>query len=320
MRYIVVMREVNLRRTDLNLLVVLEALLEERSVTRAASRLGMSQPAVSRALARLRKLFGDGLLVEGRGGYMPTTLAEEIRPTLRRTLAQIGHMLEANPFDPAAATGNVRLLMLDLETAALAPHLLARLAIEAPGLDLDIVAPGPAVIEALENDAVDAVIGAIDEAPSGICRRGLYGDTFVTLMRTGHPAASRKLTLNRYLELEHIVVSVTGKGLAPVDMALARMGRERRVRVRVPGFLTAVEIAAQSDLIMTLPSILARTAAGMGRFVALTPPLDLGSVTMNLLWHARHQDEPRHIWLRRSIAAGAKALMVPKRADEGGIL
>ncbi|MCA1440425.1 LysR family transcriptional regulator [Ensifer sp. IC4062] len=311
------MREVNLRRTDLNLLVVLEALLEERSVTRAASRLGMSQPAVSRALGRLRKLFGDGLLVEGRSGYTPTTRAEDIRPRLRRALAQIGDMLEASSFDPATATGNVRLLMLDLETAALVPHLLARLAIEAPQLDLDIAAPGPRGIEALENDAVDAVIGVIDSAPAGIRRRGLYDDTFVTLMRTGHPAASRKLTLTRYLELGHIVVSVTGEGSAPVDMALARMGRRRRVHVRVPSFLAAVEIAAHSDLIMTLPSSLARTAAGMGRFVALPPPLDLGSFTMSLLWHARHQDELRHIWLRRTVVAAAKALGGTKKADEG---
>lgn len=308
MCYIVCMHEMDLRRVDLNLLVVLEALLDERSVTRAAGRLGMSQPAVSRALARLRRLFGDALLAEGRTGYMLTTRAEGIRPALRRTLADIGAMLEASPFDPAVATGHVRLLMLDLEAAALVPHLLARLAVEAPMLDLDIVPPGPAVIEALENDAVDAVVGVIDDATAGIRRRGLYDDSFVTLVRAGHPAADRKLTLDRYLGLGHIVVSVTGVGPAPVDVALGRMGRQRRVRVRVPGFLAAVEIAARSNLIMTLPSSLAQTAAEMGRFVALPPPLDLGSFTMSLLWHARHQDEPRHIWLRRAIVAAAAAL------------
>lgn len=319
MVYIMSMREMNLRGIDLNLLVVLEALLEERSVTRAAGRLGMSQPAVSRALARLRKLFGDGLLVEGRGGYLPTARAEALRPRLRRTLAEIGGMLEASPFDPAAATGELRLLMLDLEAAALVPPLLTRLALEAPGLDLDIVAPGPRVVEALEKDAVDAVVGVIDEAPVGILRRGLYDDGFVTLLRAGHPAAGEKLTLNRYLELGHIVVSVTGEGAAPVDAALARIGRQRRVRVRVPSFLAAVEIAARSDLVMTLPSSLARTAGGMGRFVALPPPLDLGRFTMSLLWHARHQDEPRHIWLRRSLVAAAGTLVATgaEGADDG---
>jgi DNA-binding transcriptional LysR family regulator len=115
------------------------------------------------------------------------------------------------------------------------------------------------------------------------------------------------------------VVTVTGVGQAPVDVVLASMGRERRVSVRVPSFLAAVEIAAHSDLIMTLPSSLAQTAAGMGRFVALPPPIDLGRFTMSLVWHARHQDEPRHVWLRRIVVDAAKAVAVaaprPSTAD-----
>lgn len=300
------MHKVELRQVDLNLLVMLEALLEERSVTRASGRLGMSQPAVSRALGRLRKLFGDKLLVDGRGGYQLTARAEELRPALSTTLVQVGMMLETQPFDPSAAAGKVRLLMLDLETAVLAPHLLSRLSAEAPNLDLDVLPLGSAAMEALEKGAVDAIIGVVEEAPAGIHRRGLYDDSFVTLMRTEHPSANKALTLDQYLELEHIVVSVTGEGVAPVDTALNMAGRERRVRARVPSFLAAVEIAAHSNLIMTLPSSLARTAAGMGRFVALPPPLELGSFTMSLLWHARHQNEPRHIWLRRAIMEAAE--------------
>ena len=152
----------------------------------------MSQPAASRALSRLRALFSDALLVEARTGYILSARAEEIRPVLRRTLAGVGEMLEASPFDPAAATGHVRLLMPDLQAAALAPHLLARLADEAPALDLDILPPGATLFEALESDAVDAIVGVIDEAPAGIRRRGLYEDGFVTLMRAGHPAADEK--------------------------------------------------------------------------------------------------------------------------------
>lgn len=302
------MHEVDLRRIDLNLLVTLQALLEERSVTRAAERLGMSQPAVSRALRRLRSVFADTLLVEGRKGYFLSARAEEVQPMLRRILGDIGEMLEARPFDPAAATGSARLLMPDLESAALAPHLLARLATEASALNLEILPLAASLFEMLENDAADALVGVIDEAPSGIRRRGLYDDRYVTLMRTGHPEAERKLTLKRYLEHSHIVVSITGVGTAPVDEALARIGRQRRVQVRVPSFLAAVEIAAQSDLITTLPSSLARTATAVGRFVALPPPLDLGSFTMSLLWHPRHQEDPRHIWLRGAIVEAAKAL------------
>lgn len=299
------MREVDLRRIDLNLLVALEALLDEKNVTRAAHRLGMSQPAASRALGRLRALFSDALLVDGPGGYVLSSRAEEVRPVLRRILAGVGEMLEANSFDPATATGRIRLLMPDLQAAALTPHLLARLAHEAPSLDLDIVAPGTNGIEALEHGVADAMVALIDEAPAGIHRRRLYDEELVTLMRAHHPALAGKLTLDRFLALEHIVVSVTGVGPAPVDEVLARMGRTRRVKLRVPNFFAAVEIAARSDLIMTLPSSLARAAANMRRFVSLPPPLDLGSFTMSLAWHARQQDAPRHIWLRRAIVTAA---------------
>lgn len=303
------MREVDLRRVDLNLLVTLEALLEEKSVTRAAEGLGMSQPAVSRALGRLRTVFADALLVERRKAYILSTRAEEIQPTLRRILAHIGGMLEARSFDPATAVGTVRLLMLDLEAAALAPYLLDRLATEAPSLNLELLPPAGRLFELLEDDATEALVGVVDEAPAGIRKRGLYDDRYITLMRTGHPAAGKKLTLKRYLELSHIVVSITGVGPAPVDEALARIGRQRRVKVRVPSFLAAVEIAAQSDLVVTLPSSLARTAAAIGRFVVLPPPLDLDRFTMSLYWHARHQDDPRHIWLRSMVVQAADALM-----------
>lgn len=305
MVYIVTMREVDLRRIDLNLLVALDALLEEKNVTRAAQRLGMSQPAASRALGRLRALFADALLVDGPSGYVLSARAEGLRPLLDRILAGVGEMLETNAFDPAAATGRIRLLMPDLQAAVLAPHLLARFAREAPSLDLDIAAPGTNGFDGLERGDADAMVALVEDAPAGIQRRRLYDEELVTLMRAQHPALGRKLTLERFLALDHIVVSVTGVGPAPVDEVLARMGRARRVKLRVPNFFAAVEIAAHSDLIMTLPSSLARAAANMRRLVSLPPPLDLGIFTMSLVWHARQQDAPRHIWLRRAIVAAA---------------
>jgi DNA-binding transcriptional LysR family regulator len=302
------MREVDIRKADLNLLVALQALLDERSVTRAAQRLGISQPAASRALGRLRALFSDALLVDGPGGYLLTARAEEMRQQLRDTLAGVGDLLAGRSFDPSQATGRVRLLMLDLEAAVLAPRLLARLAEKAPLLDLDVVSPGPRPVAALEADEVDAIIGVVDEASAGTRRRKLYEDGFVTLMRAEHPAAGKKLTLARFLELDHVVVSITGSGRSWVDEVLERKGQARRVKVRVPSFFAAVEIAACSDLVMTLPSSLARTAADMGRFVTAPPPLDLGKVVMSLAWHARHHDSPRHVWLRRAIVDAAAGL------------
>ena len=302
------MREVNLRGINLNLLVVLQALLDERSVTRAAMRLGMSQPAASRALARLRKLFSDALLVEGPGGYLLTARAEEIRPLLRDTLTGVGELLDGRAFDPGQATGSVRLLMADLEAAVLAPRLLAHLADQAPALDLEVVPPKRRPIDALESGAVDALIGVVDDAPAGLRKRKLYEDDFVTLLRADHPATDVNLTLDRYLGLDHLVVSITGSGPAWIDQALARLGRRRRVKVRVPSFFAAVEIAARSDLVMTLPSSLARTAADMRRFALVPPPLELDRVAMSLAWHGRHQDSPRHVWLRSLIVAAASEI------------
>lgn len=308
MTYIVGMHEVDVREADLNLLVALEALLDERSVTRAAQRLGMSQPAASRALARLRRLFSDALLVDGPGGYVLTARAEEMRPLLRGTLAGVNQLLAGRSFDPSQATGHVRLLMLDLEAAVIGPRLLARMASEAPALNLDVVAPGIRPTDALDADTVDAIIGVIDDASAGIRRRKLYEDGFVTLMRAEHPAAGKELTLDRFLALDHVVVSITGTGRAWVDEVLARTGHTRRVKVRVPSFFAAVEIAARSDLVMTLPASLARTAADMRRFVMTPPPLDLGNVVMSLAWHARHHDAPRHVWLRRMIVEATAGL------------
>tara|TARA_R110002020_G_scaffold184947_2_gene382333 strand:- start:48108 stop:49019 length:912 start_codon:yes stop_codon:yes gene_type:complete len=299
------MREVDLRNTDLRLLVVLNALLEERSVTRAALRVGMSQPAASRSLARLRDLLADPLLVDSRDGYVLTTRASALLPRLRSILATIGELLEESRFDPAKATGTVRLLMLDLEAAILAPPLISRLDSQSPSLDLQIVPPGPNPLQLLEDGSVDALIGVVENAPAGIRIRTLYEDHFLTLMRADHPAGIERLTLDRYLELDHLVVSVTGTGRAWVDGILARSGRVRRIKLRTPSFFAAVEIAARSDLFMTLPSRLARTAAEMRRFVTIPPPLDLGIAVTSLAWHASHQGSPRHIWLREQIVAAA---------------
>lgn len=308
------MHPVNFRGVDLNLLTVLEALLGERNVTRAAQRLGMSQPAVSRALARLRAMFDDELLVDGAGGYRLSARAEELAPVLRRTLAGIGDMLEARTFDPAKATGRLRLVTPDLYAAVVAPPLLAFIDREGPGLDIEFVAPDPTVFDRLDSDGIDAILGVADSAPPGIKRRKLFDDTYVTLLRSGHPATEGPLTLERFLELQHIAISITGAGLAPIDSLLAAMGHARRVRVRVPNFLAAVEIAARSDLVMTLPESLARTAAGMHRFVMRTPPADPGRFALSMFWHARHHGSSAHIWLRNAIVRSVADI------DKGGRL
>lgn len=299
------MRETDLKRADLNLLVILNALLHERSVTRTAIRLGMSQPATSRALARLRLQFADALLVDGPGGYVLSSRAEELRPALGTLLSGIGDLLGGNAFDPSKASGTLRLVMTDLESAVLAPPLIAALAEQAPGVTLEIIPPASRPLEALEIDAADAIVGAIDAAPAGIRKRTLYRDDFITMMRADHAVAGQAIDLERYLELGHVVVSITGTGRAWVDQALDRMGLVRKVKATVPSFLAAVEIVAKSDLVMTLPASLARTAE-MYHLARHPPPLILEPVIMSLIWHARHQDAPRHIWLRNLVVSAVR--------------
>lgn len=307
MLIMVVMRQMDLRRLDLNLLVSLDVLLEARNVTRAAEQLGLSQPAASRALARLRQTFGDPLLVEARGGYLLSSRAEALQPQLRRVLSEIGALVGPGSFEPATAEGEVRLVMPDLLAATFAPRIVTRIAAEAPCLRLEIVPPGPALFEELETGEADAAVGVIDDAPPGFLRRGLYRDGFLTLLRAGHPAAG-SLTLDTYVALRHIAISVTGVGPAPVDVALRGIGRTRTVAARVPSFLAAVEMVAASDLVVTLPETFARQVAAGGRFVAVIPPLDLPGFTMSLAWHARFRTDPRHGWLR-GVAVAAAAEM-----------
>jgi len=143
--------------------------------------------------------------------------------------------------------------MLDLEAAVFAPSLIAMLAEQAPSVNLEVVPPGARPFEALETGTVDALIGVVDDAPAGIRKRKPYEDGFVTMMREEHPAAGRTLGLTQFLEFDHVVVSITGTGQAWVDEVLDRQGKQRRVKVRVPGFFAAVESAARCDLVMTLP-------------------------------------------------------------------
>jgi DNA-binding transcriptional LysR family regulator len=301
----IVMREVDLHRVDLNLLVTTRELLERKSVTHAARGLGISQPAASRALARSRHLFGDSLLVDGPGGYALSERGEALLPLLRKVLGDIGCILQPSTFDPRTAQGNVRLFMPDLHAALLMPHLLEAFTQSAPGIDLEVRALGTDTIRDLEEGHGDAAVGLIDEDAPGLRRRRLYDEQLTTFMRRGHPAACNKLTLSLYLELEHVTASVIGIGATPIDEALARIGRSRRVRTTAPNFLAAMEIVARTNLITTLPESLLSIETAIGRFVTQKPPLKLDRFPISLVWHARHQESPRHIWVRQGVVAAA---------------
>jgi DNA-binding transcriptional LysR family regulator len=301
-----------LNGVDLNLLFVLRALLSERHVTRASRALGMSQSATSHALARLRALFGDPLLVRSGRGLALTPRAEALLPRLERGLGELSEALRGeSSFEPASARRRFVVGMADYEQTVLLPSLLARLEREAPGIELEIV-PSALAAEQLEDERVD--LAMLPSAPAHLVTRPylasqlLMKERFVCLLRRGHPALRRKLTLERYLELEHVVVAPGGNPGSLVDTELGRLGHTRRVAVRVPHFLIAPIVVAESSFISTAPERLARRAARAYPVRVVPTPVKLPGFEIRLVWHARLSQDAAHTWLRRLITQVASRI------------
>lgn len=297
-----------LYRIDVNLLVAFDTLLRERNVTRAAERAGVTQSAMSHKLRRLRELFGDPLLVRGRGGMVPTPRAEALSRRLRQGLVALARTLgDPDGFDPQRASRVFRIVSPDLFDLLELPGLLERLAVEAPRVQVAIVPLPERLLERLETGDVDVAIvpELLDETasfgeatPLDLTRRTLFRDAFCCFVRAGHPLLERPggLTLEAFTELGHILVSPRGEGPGLVDQLLSARGLERRVTCRVPSFASALAITARSDLVLTGPEALGKIAEG--RLVRLPAPLPLPRHAITMVWHPRYTADPAHRWLR----------------------
>ena len=303
------MHEVKLRGVDLNLLTVLGALLRHASVTRAAAELGMSQPAVSRALGRLRALLGDGLLVRGPGGsLLPTPRAQALAPRLAALLAEAADLVSPSGFDPGQLRAVMRLAATDHQTLQLLPRLVPRLAAEAPGLGFRVLPVTAATLEELAAGRLDLVFSALGQPlPASLRQISLFRDGFVTLLRAGHRALG-DWSLDRYCALDHVLVSVTGSGAGPVDEALAVLGRRRRVALWLPHFHAAMRMVAVTDMAVTLPRSLALDGAGALGLALLEPPLPLPGFTTTAIWPEVLAGAPAHRWLRARVVEAARGL------------
>lgn len=319
------MRETNLRGIDLNLLVLLDRLIAERNVTRAAAAANLSQPAMSRALGRLRALLDDPILVRGADGLVPTARAQALQPTLARLLADVRDLLAPETFDPAAWRARVTISATDHQTIILLPAVIARLAREAPGLDLDVVPLRARELDALRDGRAHLSFGVAEVAlPPGLRSRTLYEDRFVTVLRRDHPAAGRAWTAADYAALDHVLVTVLGEGRGFLDDQLAQLGLSRRLALRMPHFYAAMEVVARSDRVVTLPQTLAaRFAPGLG-LVAREPPVAVTAFTPTLIWPDVHDADPAMRWLREVIAEeaagtpGAEGGTFPTRPPPAG--
>ena len=289
----------DIRNVDLNLLVALDALLAERSVSRAALRLHLSQPAASALLARLRELFGDPLLLRSARGMLPTPRALELLGPVRQVLDEIDAIVQPRAaFDPASAAQTFTLSASDYVEYALLPKLVDYLEQKAPGVRLEVRPLDlQSVAKQMESGEVDLCVTGLQNAPAGLHVQPLYTERIVSVVRRKHPGVGAELTLDQFCSLEHIQVSVRGSGIsARVDEALKALGRKRRARLAVPHFLLVPEIVARSDLISNLPERLARGYANKLRI--FDPPLDIESFTVGEIWHERNQRVPAQQWLR----------------------
>ena len=303
------MTRIDVRAINLNLLPALEALLVEGSVGGAARRMHVTQSAMSHSLARLRAVFDDPLLVAS-GRTMTAT------PRARRLAAQLPDALDrlasavAPPeaFDPARSTRAFRIATLDLFELTALPDLLAYLARHAPGVVLEIERFSLAQLPALIAGDVDlALIGASQPIAFGGLRRAeLYDDPFAVIARPGHPALGR-LTLEKYLAYGHVLVSVEGRRDGVVDRALAKLGRQRRIALRVPSFATAPLAVLGNDCLCTIASSVAHRARALFGVRVAAPPLALPAARAVALWSRRLDDDPGAAWLRGLIVGGTAA-------------
>jgi DNA-binding transcriptional LysR family regulator len=297
----------DLRRYDLNLLVTLEALLEEESVTSAAHRLNLSQSAVSAALDRLRSVFSDPLLVRVGNRMEPTPFARRLLGPIKTALASVSLALALpQKFDPALAKATVRLGASDYFGLLMLPALYETLAREAPGISLEVL-PRPTDGSVTRLVAGEVDLALVVDPPEG---RDLYNaplveEHFVCVMRLTHPLARGRITTGRLLEYPHVLVTAHGESMGRVDRALAAAGR-RRIPVSVPVFATAFALLAENDLVAILPERISRAQAGRFGLVLRKPPVELPGYTLCIAWHQRTAHDPVHRYVRDLLLAIAE--------------
>jgi DNA-binding transcriptional LysR family regulator len=279
---------------NLNLLLALDALLTEPSVTAAAKRLGVTQSAMSHSLSQLRALLGDPLIVRTHAGRQLTATAERLSGPLRRTLHDVERLL-------AGAAG-------DFVSALLVPALVALTTSEAPGVNLAVRVPDTRrMVAELENGDVDLCIAVRPPDSPGLFQRKILDETFACVARQDHPVLKKKLDLLTYTELPHVLVTPQGEGPSFVDQLLAEHGLRRRVALRIPYFLAAPMVVAETDLVLTLPRSVANLLSARFGLAVYDPPLSLGSFSMQMIWHERFDRDPAHVWFRDLVQRGATA-------------
>ena len=293
----------NIQTFDLNLLLAFDALLRERNVTRAGARIGLSQPSMSNALTRLRKLCDDPLFVRTRAGMEPTPLAQKLAGPVQQGLETLKIGLEQPfGFDPAKSARTFRLVMSDIAEITVLARLMAALKQAAP--EVNIVAtqvPRERFRSVLENGEADLALGNLPELKSGFYQQRLFQDHYVCLARRDHPDIGERLSLRQYLQGSHVQVS-TSVGDTMIDRELTKRGLQRRIALQVPHFLVVTVIVMSCDLLVTIPYTVVSLLRAMERVKVMKLPFRIPDANVRQFWHQRYHHDPANRWLRRLIA------------------
>ena len=305
---------------DLNLIVALDVLLEEGSATRAADRLGVTQSAVSRMLGRLRTAFRDPLFVRTARGLTPTRRALALSAPLRQAVRELERLvLEAPGFDPSVARRGFRIAAVDYAQVVLIAPLLARLASEAPQLDVEVRQPTAESERDLESGALDLLLMPRQPSGPGVVWTALHEAEYTCVVWQEHPV--RRLDARAFAAMAHVLVTPRERpGGGAVDVALEEHGLARRVAVRVPTFLMVPYLLVGTDRIATVPTRIATELASRHPLRILPPPVEVAPFTLCQAWHEIHRHDPAHRWLREQVArvdGQGRNRRLPRRRSTG---
>ncbi|MEH6637981.1 MAG: LysR family transcriptional regulator [Porticoccaceae bacterium] len=310
----------SIKRTDLNLLIYFDALLRERNVTRAANQLGITQPAMSNSLRRLRELFGDPLLIRTSEGMSPTERALELQPMVRDILAKVELAVQPQTeFDAASAKRMFRIMASDYAESTLLPSLLTALTAAAPGITLDILNPSDVSLQDVEQGRVDMLLNRFDDMPQSFHQVTVWEDDFSCLLSRENSLLAG-FDLDNYLLGRHVWVSKTGMGvgvgmnpqdaqrLGWVDEALKKLGKTRNITVFTRHYQVAALLAQQPDLIVTVPSRLANLQRTNPAVAIMPPPFEIPAFELKMAWSPLLQHNPAHQWMRRLVLEIGRAI------------
>lgn len=285
---------------DLNLLVVFQQLLTERRVSKVAENLGLSQPAVSNALARLRKLFGDELFLRTAQGMAPTPFAEQLAESIGYALGMIhGAVNQRSSFDPATSERSFSIGMTDIGEIYFLPSLMREIARVAPDVSISTVRNTAINLkDAMEAGQIDLAIGLLPQLKGGFFQRRLFLQKYVCLFRKGHRLDKRRLSEAEFFAADHVAVVSAGTGHGKIDELIDRNSPQRKIRLTVPHFVAVGHILQSTDMVATVPERLAQRMAEPFGLVYVNHPVKLPEIAINLFWHAKYHKDPANQWLR----------------------